>query len=127
MDASAAFEDVKHSKQAIRLRETLLVGVLTEAENEHIKVYVLDLISPEMLWDYGGIIPMVEQIDSVYQLPKEVKFGLLICDSKIIEERNLNKQFNISQKETYDINIGEFNSRRHKIRYVNHYYIFERK
>jgi 4-amino-4-deoxy-L-arabinose transferase-like glycosyltransferase len=102
-------------------------GLKTKADKENIKVYVLDIITPEMLWNYGGIIPMVEEKDSLYILPIDRKFGLLINDKNFIEEGNYNENYMITKKETFDLNKGKINTRKHKPRYVNHYYIFETK
>lgn len=98
-----------------------------EVKNENLPIYVLDLISPEMLWDFGGKIPMVEQIDSVYHLPNKQKFGLLVTDKSLVEDGDFYKSYEIEKKETYDINIGAFNSRKHKYRYINYFYIFQKK
>lgn len=80
-----------------------------------------------MLWDYGGIIPLIEEKDSVYIFPDDPKFGLLVTDKTLIENGNFSENYRITQKATYDINQGEINTRKHKLRYVNYYYIFQKK
>lgn len=99
----------------------------SEADKEDIDIYVLDYIIPEMVWDYGGIIPMVEEKDSLYILPKDKKFGLLVNDKDFIEEGNYKENYMITKKETFDLNKSQPNTRKHNPRYVNHYYIFEKK
>lgn len=104
-----------------------ITNLSTEAEKENIKVYVLDIITPETVWDYGGIVPLVEEKDSTYILPTDNKFGLLVNDKSLIEKGNYNENYNITYKTTYDINIGKLNTRKHKVRYINYYYIFQKK
>lgn len=98
----------------------------SEAAKENIPVYSLDLISPEMLWDYGGIIPQIPELNQRYQMPNVERFGVLVTDTTLITAGAFNKEYTIQHKETYDINFGKYGTRKHKPRYVSNYYIFQR-
>jgi hypothetical protein len=98
-----------------------------EAEKENIRVYVLDLISPEMLWDFGGIIPTITKNESGYILPGEDKFGVLVNDPAIINTAEFSSEYIIEKREVYDLNTGKYNTKKHKPRYVSNYYIFKKK
>lgn len=99
----------------------------TEAEKENIPVYVLDLISPEALWEYGGTIPKIQKTDDRYIFPNVNKFGVLVNDSTIINSGVFDPTYTIEKNEIYDLNFGKFNTRKHKLRYVSNYYIFTKK
>jgi len=101
--------------------------LLEEAEIEDINVYVLDIITPEMIWDSGGKLPLIERKDKIYQLPKAEKFGILVTDKKLIEEGDFKEDYIITYHETYDINRGKLNTKAHKYRYVNYYYTFQKR
>lgn len=106
---------------------TSIESLKSEAQNENIKVYVLDNISPEMLWYYGGIIPIIPWNKDGIEWPDEDKFGMLIADPKLVSRKSLNKEFVIEYKETFDINTDKINARSYKPRKVRHYYIFHKR
>lgn len=99
----------------------------SDAHRENLNTYILDNISPEMLWHYGGIIPKIHQNKNGYKWPDEEKFGILVADPKLISPENLNKEFAIEYRETFDINNGKINTRSYKPRKVNNYYIFHKR
>jgi hypothetical protein len=99
----------------------------TEAEEENIPVYVLDQITPENLWEYGGIVPKIQKNDNGYIFPKINRFGVLVNDSSLINSGGFDSTYIIEKKEIYDLNLGKFNTRKHKPRYVNSYYVFTKK
>ena len=66
-------------------------------------------------------------VDSSLFIFMKLRSGLLINDKNLIEEGNYNENYMITKKETFDLNKGKINTRKHKPRYVNHYYIFEEK
>lgn len=99
----------------------------TETENENIKIYSLDIISPELVWDYSDKIPMLENSDGTYKFPKEKEFGILVDDETIVEEGNFHESYTITKKEVFDLNSEQSTARRYRSRLVTHYYIFEEK
>ena len=101
--------------------------LLEEAETEDVNVYVLDVSSPELIWDSGGKLPFIERKDKIYQLPKAEKFGILVTDKKLIEEGDFKEDYIVTYRETYDINWGKFNTKAHKYRYVNYYNTFQKR
>jgi len=99
----------------------------TEAASKNISVYYLDLISPEMLWDYGGIIPQISKSEDKYKMPLEEKFGVLVTDTALMSNSTFNTAYTIQHVETYDINMGKSDTRKHKRRYISNYYIFQKR
>ncbi|AHW61120.1 4-amino-4-deoxy-L-arabinose transferase [Draconibacterium orientale] len=98
-----------------------------DAEKENVTVYLLDAITPENLWEYGGIIPKIQKTAKGYIFPEASEFGVLVNDSTLINSGEFNQKYEIEKKEIYDLNLGKFNTRKHKPRYVNNYYVFTKK
>jgi hypothetical protein len=44
----------------------------------HIKTYSLSAVAPEIVWDFGKPIPLVEQRGEAVSLPADVRFGLMV-------------------------------------------------
>lgn len=106
-----------HSLQALK----------EQAEHEGMDVYFLDEISPEMIWDYGSIIPPLLKKTGQYQFSKDEKIGVLLNNPLLIEDTLFTNRFEIQQSAIYDLNRVDINSSKHKSRLVNYYYIFKRK
>jgi len=98
-----------------------------EPSNQQIQVYVLDAITPEMLWDYGSKIPMIKEIDSVYKFPDVAKFGVLVNDENNLNLELWHESFTINKIAVYDLNTSALNSRSYRQRLISHYFIFEKK
>jgi hypothetical protein len=94
-----------------------------EARKEHIPIYVLDQISPEMLWEYGGIVHKISRTEHGFSFPKENMFGLLVNDSTIINTYGFRSNYTVEKKDTYDLN----HTKKYKPRYVNYYYIVKKR
>ena len=104
-----------------------LSSLKEEAKRENIRIYVLDIISPEVLWDFGDIVPVIVKDEKgYYPLPKENKFGLLVTDTTLITPA-ISRQFRIKHQASYDINTGKPGTKNHKLRYTSNYYIFDKK
>ncbi len=98
-----------------------------ESKEQNINVYLLDEISPEMLWDYGTTIPLIDKTGGKYNFPSENKFGLLVNDKENIEKSGIDKFYTLEEKETFNRNTATQGSRRHKVRNINYYYILTKK
>ncbi|WP_372744551.1 ArnT family glycosyltransferase [Lutibacter sp.] len=93
-----------------------------EVEN-NIKTYSIGEITPELLWDYNGILPDIYKNQEL-TLPNEPKFGLLLMNDdieKISSQLVLN--YNLELKETYDLNEGS----KIKERLIRQFYIVSKK
>ncbi|MDU8885515.1 glycosyltransferase [Yeosuana sp. MJ-SS3] len=97
-----------------------------KAKQLNIKIYTLDYVSPEIIWQYGDKIPSIKLEDNTYNFPKEEKIGLLANDINPEDEKLLKSLYKIEKITTYDLNSIPQTNRKHKDRLLNHYYILTR-
>ena len=57
----------------------------SELDKENLSIYSLNEVAPEMIWQYGAKIPLINT-DSTYNFQKESKFAVL---SKTLENDQL--------------------------------------
>jgi 4-amino-4-deoxy-L-arabinose transferase-like glycosyltransferase len=95
---------------------------LIETKN-NIKSYSIGEITPELLWDYNGILKNIYKNDEL-MLPTKDKFGLLVMnnDVKPITSK-LNQKYNLELLATYDLNVGS----KKKERLVRQFYLISKK
>jgi len=88
----------------------------------NIKTYGISEIAPEIIWNFGKPVIMLQKKDDHLVLPPEKIFGLVAAkgDSAII--RNLSVNFNIKKKYLIDMNYD----RKDKDRLKKDYYILTR-
>jgi hypothetical protein len=92
-------------------------------ENNNINTYSLGDITPELLWDYNGIIPNIFN-NEVLTIPNENTFGLLISPNNFeYLSKFSSKDFNLTLIETYNLNIGSKN----KDRLIGKFYLVSKK
>ena len=104
-----------------------ITGLKKEAKAQNLEVYLLDQLSPEMLWDYGSSIRLVEKTGDEYQFPNEKRFGLLVNSKDNLLNSNASELFEIVEVATYNRNILKQSARRHRQRNINYYYILTAK
>lgn len=87
-----------------------------------IKTYSLSAVAPEVVWDFGKPIPILEQKGDWISFPDEKQFGLMVDmkDSSMV--KGLSTQFNI--KRLYRINL--YYKKSLKDRLVKDYYLFSK-
>jgi len=98
-----------------------------EAKKDGITVYSLYGISPEVIWQFGDKIIQIKQNDSTYNLPKEIKFGMLSNNIKPEDDRFLKQKYTIEQNATFDLNTADKDTRGYRDRLVSNYYILTKK
>jgi 4-amino-4-deoxy-L-arabinose transferase-like glycosyltransferase len=79
-----------------------LEDISRKAETEQIPVYMFNIQSPELVWDYGGKIPLLHS--HALKVPKETTFKALVM---IGGKKSLEKAFpnyKITHLETFDLN-----------------------
>lgn len=91
--------------------------------NTHITTYSVGEVTPELLWDYNGILKNIYANDEL-KVPLENQFGLLVMneDLKIIIPL-LNKNYNTKLIETYNLNVGS----KKKERLIRQFYLVSKK
>ena len=79
-----------------------LQEISQKAATEQIPVYMFNIQSPELVWDYGGKVPLLHS--HALEAPKEAKFKALVM---IGAKKSLEKAFpnhTITYIETFDLN-----------------------
>ncbi len=98
-----------------------------EADKEQLKVYGFNYVSPEMIWQFGATIPAIKGEDEEIYFPTENKFGLLANGINPEDRSRLKALYTFKKITTYDLNQVAPDSRKHKYRLMNHYYILTKK
>ena len=98
-----------------------------EMSKQNIKVYGLNYVSPEMIWQFGDKISSIKTDDNSFHYPLEDKFGLLANEISPVDEALLKKTYTILNVTVFDLNQAELNSKKYKKRLMNHYYILDKK
>jgi 4-amino-4-deoxy-L-arabinose transferase-like glycosyltransferase len=97
-------------------------------QKKQFDTYVLDGISPELLWEYGGKLPTIKSEDKT-TIPKLHEFAILIGHSQ--EKLMLDlfaEGFEINELGRYDLNKNAAPGKRgHKERLVNTLYLLSKK
>jgi len=88
-----------------------------------ITTYAIGDVTPELLWDYNGIIKNIYKNDSL-KIPFENQFGLLLMNDKIETIIPLFSQnYEAQYIETYNLNVGS----RKKERLIRQFYLISKK
>lgn len=92
-------------------------------KSNKIITYSIGETSPELLWDYNGILKDIYKNESL-EIPSEPNFGLLVTnDDKEIIKSQLNQDYNLTLIETYDLNVGS----KKKERLIREFYLVSKK
>ncbi len=88
-----------------------------------IKTYSIGVITPELLWDYNGIIKNIYKNEDL-KIPNDNQFGLLLMnrDLKLILSQ-LKNNYNAKLIETYNLNVGS----KKKGRLIRAFYLISKK
>jgi 4-amino-4-deoxy-L-arabinose transferase-like glycosyltransferase len=100
------------------------INTLHEFEkNTHITTYSINKITPELLWNYNGILKNIYS-NKKLRVPVENQFGLLIMN-KDVEAiiLQLNKMYTTQYIETYNMNVGS----KKKERLIRQFYLISKK
>ena len=98
-----------------------------EASQSQVKIYGLNYVSPEMIWQFGDKIPSIKRVDGQLKFPNEPKFGLLANGIKPKDQEHIKMHYNIEEIATYDLNQASPESSNYNGRLMNHYYILTKK
>lgn len=91
--------------------------------NLNIETYSFGEITPELIWDYKGIIIDIYRSNELI-LPKDLKFGILISENEIENLKNLiGSKYRLEFKETYNQNVGS----KTKERLIRQFYLVSKK
>lgn len=100
------------------------INTLHNIEKQHnIKTYSIDEITPELLWDYNGILKDIYK-NGVLKVPSEKGFGILIMNDDVEKiKTQLSKNYDLKLTETYNLNVGSKN----KERLIRQFYLVSKK
>jgi 4-amino-4-deoxy-L-arabinose transferase-like glycosyltransferase len=98
-----------------------------QAKSQNLEVYLFDTISPELLWDYGSTLPLINKHDSTYDLPELERFGLLVNNKQKLLESNIHETHKLNTPRGFNRNTLPKGSHRHKTRNIIYYYIITPK
>ena len=95
---------------------------LTYEKEYGVKSYSLAAVAPEIIWDFGKPIPVLEQIDSRVLLPIEKQFAVMVDMKDSVRVKSQFPQYDI--RKLYRINLHY--KKGLKDRLVKDYYLFSR-
>lgn len=101
-----------------------LVTIPQEAIEENIPVYLFNIQSPELVWDYGEKIPLLHS--HALEVPKEQKFKVLVM---IGGKKTVQKAFpnaKITYQKTFDLNPIDETNKGYKDRLRTEMYLIQR-
>ncbi|MGB2685037.1 MAG: glycosyltransferase family 39 protein, partial [Olleya sp.] len=104
-----------------------ITTLLKTHKQKDIKLYAIDYVSPETIWQYGAKIPQIKQENNAYNFPLEAEFGVLSNGINPKNQAILFKKYNIKEMAIYDLNESEPDSKQYKDRLINTYYYFTKK
>jgi 4-amino-4-deoxy-L-arabinose transferase-like glycosyltransferase len=92
---------------------------------EDFPVYEYGAATPELIWEFGEPIPLIEREEP--QLPSEKKFGLLIAEKDSSFVRKLQANHDILSTKRYDLNYVHPEKSGYKDRLIRKFYVLEKK
>lgn len=96
-------------------------------DEQDLKVFSMNYIAPEIIWQYGDKIISIKNEAGIINLPEESKFGLLSNEIDQNDLKTLENKFIIEKKETYDLNIPDENSKKYNVRLKSDFYILTKR
>ena len=102
---------------------------LKEKEKElGIKTYEMSSFTPEIVWDYGQSIPVLQnEKTNELNLPLEDKFGLLASKTDSVLSKKKLEDYNLKKITTVDLNRIPKESKKHNDRLFRIYYLATKK
>ncbi|AUC82110.1 glycosyltransferase family 39 protein [Lacinutrix sp. Bg11-31] len=98
-----------------------------ENQQRSIKLYAINYIAPETIWDYGNVIPEIRQEAKGYVFPLENKFGILVYKMSAENEAEIRANYEVEEMTTYDLNYFGSASNQNNPRLKSVFYILTKK
>ena len=92
------------------------------AEEENFEVYEYKSFSPELIWEYGSSIPLIEDLKP---LKDKDSFGILFMEEDSLQVKSCFKNFEIKRRERYDLNYVNPEAGGYKDRLIRAFYLLE--
>ncbi|MBL4939355.1 MAG: glycosyltransferase family 39 protein [Lutibacter sp.] len=105
-------------------KEFKSINTLHTFENSNrILTYTIGEITPELLWDYNGILKNIYKNEEL-KIPHKNQFGLLLMNNDLeVILPQLKNNYNIKHIETYNLNVGS----KKKERLIRQFYLVSKK
>lgn len=98
----------------------------TFEEKENIKIYEFSGMTPELIWDYGEKMEMLNK-DGEFITPAEDRFGVLVSEESLEHFKEVYPNFKREHIARYDMNPKGPDSRTHKTRLYRELFIVSKK
>lgn len=98
-----------------------------ETSKKGLKVYSINYVAPEMIWQFGDKIPAIKDDNNLLNFPDDNQFGLLTFGIKPEDETVLNKNYTIEKVNTYDLNWQSKTSNKYNDRLASDYYLLTKR
>jgi hypothetical protein len=95
-------------------------------EKENIKIYEFSGMTPELIWDYGEKMEMLNK-DGEFITPAEDRFGVLVSEESLEHFKEVYPNFKREHIARYDMNPKGPDSRTHKTRLYRELFIVSKK
>ena len=95
-------------------------------EKENLKIYEFSGMTPELIWDYGEKMEMLNK-DGEFTIPKENRFGVLVSEESLEHFKEVYPNFKREHIARYDMNPKGPDSRTHKTRLYRELFIVSKK
>ncbi|WP_430409152.1 ArnT family glycosyltransferase [Kordia sp.] len=102
-----------------------LQDISRKAETEKIPVYMFNIQSPELVWDYGEKVPLLHSHDLEISKENSFKVLVMIDGKKGVEKAFPN--YKVTYQETFDLNPIDETKKGYKDRLRTEMYLVERK
>ncbi|WP_044399548.1 glycosyltransferase family 39 protein [Lacinutrix sp. Hel_I_90] len=114
--------------KAFRSEEfTSIAQLKKENDLRGLKLYALNYVAPESIWQYGGMLPQINRNDAGYIFPLENKFGILFNAMSPTEKEMITSKYNIRDMGVYNLNQAPKSSKQYNERLLNSFYILTKK
>ncbi len=98
----------------------------TFEEKENIKIYEFSGMTPELIWDYGEKMEMLNK-DGEFITPPENRFGVLVSEESLEHFKEVYPNFKREHIARYDMNPKGPDSRTHKTRLYRELFIVSKE
>jgi hypothetical protein len=115
------------TKTQLQTNYTPVSDLKEETSKEGIRVYGLNELSPEIIWQFGDKIPYIKNSEGVLKLPEDVQIGLLSNNISKDDLMVLEASYSIEKRTTFDLNTSEPGSKKHNERLTSDYFLLTKR
>ncbi|MEJ6793256.1 MAG: phospholipid carrier-dependent glycosyltransferase [Lacinutrix sp.] len=98
-----------------------------ENQKRDIKLYAINYIAPETIWDYGTTIPEIGRKDKAYIFPEDNTFGIFVNAMSPENEAEIRSKYYVEVIGNYDLNHFGNTSKQNNPRLKSVFYILTKK